>query len=128
MEGVGKGLCSAVDLQWLMMILGNYLLLISLSVFPQSVSLFFHTDKYTHTHTHIYIIIIIIISHCKSTAERKPFTTPSITAYLVLFFARLLLQIFQSRPPILYLVFSYFVSHYMNASRLVPSSIDYCSS
>ena len=46
------------------------------------------------------------ISLFKSTAERSPFPTPSITAYYVLFFARLFLQIFQSRPSILYQAFS----------------------
>ena len=60
--------------------------------------------------------------------NKRPFPTLSTTVYLVLFFARLFLQIFQSRLSILYLVFFYFVSRYMGASRLFSSSIYYRSS
>ena len=68
---------------------------------------------------------IIIISLCESTAERRPFPTPSATAYLGLLFARLFLLIFQSRRCFLYQAFfaSFIVIRVPVSLSLRPSTV-----
>ena len=77
--------------------------------------------------SHSFVYISIIIYLCKSTAERRPFPTPSITAYFVLFFAIYSCKYFNLVPPSCIRPFFNFVYHYTNTSQSVSSSI-YCLS